>query len=197
MPEKRGEWRLSQSRKMNKILEETVVNKYDVETGERIHQRTKTRYLSKRFDAGKGYLWRSGAGVKSFFDVPFPESMSMIDRGRMATLSRHIWHDTNALVYRGHGRLKPYDVAGIGLLLGLSPAQADAFIKRMKKLRIIKQIPVPFGEKIEQQYYVNPLYYFRGPRLSGNLYALFHEELEEYVPDWVKEEFAKADEQQN
>lgn len=179
---------------MNKILREVRTQDIDISTGEVINEFKTKSYYSKRFDPEKGYLWRNkGSGAKTFFDVPYPEKMSMIDRGRMATLAKYIWSDTNMLGYRGHGRIKPYDVKGIGKIVKLNEKQAQSFLNRMIKLGIIKKIEVPFGEELETQYYVNPLYYFVGPRLSANLYALFHRELEYYLPEWVKQEFAKAD----
>ena len=181
---------------MNKVLRTITIEDTDLGTGEVLGKNKQQKFLSKRFDPGKGYLWRSsGGGVKTFFDVPYPENMSMIDRGRMATLAKCIWHDTNMLGYRGHGRIKPYGIEGIGKIIGLDAKKASAFIRRMIRLGVIKDIPVPFGEEIEIQYYVNPVYYFAGPRLSGNLYVLFHRELDELLPEWVKQEFAKADNQ--
>lgn len=176
-----------------KLCEETVRKIFDPNTGEVFRENRKQKFIAKTFDAGKGYLWRTRDGVRSFFDVPFPEAMSMIDRGRMATLSKNMWGDTNMLGYRGYGRIKPYDIGGIGHLVGLNSKQADLFVARMIKFSIIKCVPIPFGEKIEKQYYINPLFYFRGPRLSGNLYELFHEEMEKYVPEWVKIAFAQND----
>jgi len=171
-----------------------LTREIDLDTGELLREVKKQRLIAKKFDPGKGYLWRNrGGGVKSFFDVPFPDGMSMIDRGRIATLSRYIWGDTNMLGYRGFGRIKPYSVEGIGKLIDLTPGQAELFVKRMIKYTVIKAIPVRFGDTIEIQHYVNPLFYFVGPRLSGNLYALFHEEMEKYVPDYIKEAFAKSD----
>lgn len=179
---------------MNKVLREVTTQDVDLETGEIINEFKKQSYYSKRFDIGKGYLWRTnGSGAKTFFDVPYPETMSMIDRGRMATLAKYIWSNTNMLGYRGHGRIKPYDVESIGEIINLNKKQAHSFMRRMIKQGIIKQIDVPFGEELETQYYVNPIYYFVGPRLSGNLYALFHRELEHYLPEWVRLEFAKTD----
>ncbi len=193
MPKKREVWQLGKQNNMNKICKEVLTREFDPNTGEVFRQHKKQQFVASKFDPAKGYLWRSRDGVKSFFDIPFPEAMSMIDRGRMATLSKHMWGDTNMLGYRGFGRIKPYDIDGIGRLVDLNPKQAELFVRRMQKYTVIKCIPVPFGEKIELQYYVNPLYYFKGPRLSGNLYELFHEEMEKYVPEWVRIAFSKSD----
>jgi len=184
---------LNQKANVKKIREDTVKTKIDTSTGEILGVQSKTSYFSARFDEARGYLWKpQKGGARMFNEVPFPAAMSMIDRGRMATLAKHIWSNTNMLGYRGHGGVRPYSSSRIGELVGLSPEQSERFLKRMEGLEIVKSIKVPFGDRVEVQYYINPLYFFSGSRLSLNLYALFHEELEKHLPGWVKEEFAKA-----
>lgn len=178
----------------SKIRQEIVTTNISEETGEVLNQNKKVRRFNPKFNSQKGYLWwNKKGGVKSFYTIPFPQEMSMLDRGRIATLTKYIWGDTNCLGYRGHGGFRAYDAKGIGKIIGLNELRANRFLKRMGKLRLIKAIPVQFGERVEMQHYVNPLYYFSSKYLSSNLYTLFHEELEYYVPEWVKEEFAKTD----
>jgi len=178
---------------MKKIRKDTTVTKTRVDTGEVVDQYSQTSYFPARFDEEKGYLWKPQKGSsRMFHEVPFPEGMSMIDRGRMVTLAKHIWSKTNILGYRGHGGFRPYSVKQIGDLINLTEEQAERFLKRMQKIEMVKPVSVPFGERNEIQYYVNPLYFFSGSRLSLNLYALFYVELERHLPGWVKEEFAKA-----
>lgn len=177
-----------------KIRQEIVRTNIDSKTGEVLGQTKQVRHFDAKFNPNRGYLWwNQKGGSKSFFNVPYPQDMSMIDRGRLATLSKCIWGDTNCLGYRGHGGFRPYDVEQIGKLINLSAEQAERFLARMKKMGVIKPIFVTFEKRDEIQYYINPLYYFSSKYLSSNLYALFHEELEEHIPDWVKEEFAKAE----
>jgi len=186
---------LSENKKMKqKIKQEIVRTNMDEQTGEILSQTKQVRHFDAKFNPGKGYLWwNQKGGAKCFFNIPYPKEMSMIDRGRLATLSKCIWGDTNCLGYRGHGGFRPYDIEQIGELIQLGKEQAERFLSRMKKMGVIKPIFVAFGESYETQYYINPLYYFSSRYLSGNLYALFHEELEDHLPDWVKAEFAKAD----
>jgi len=174
-----------------KIRQEIVKTNLDDQTGELLGQTKQVRHFDAKFNPGRGYLWwNQKGGVKSFFNIPYPKDMSMIDRGRLATLSKYIWGDTNCLGYRGHGGFKPYDVEQIGELIELNMAQTERFLARMKKMGIIKPVYVAFGDKYETQYYINPLYYFSNRYLSANLYTLFHEELEDHLPEWVKQEFA-------
>jgi len=178
---------------MEKVRVDTIVKRTKQSTGEAVGQYTKTTFCNARFDDERGYLWKpKSGGARMFNGVPFPREMSMIDRGRMATLSKHILSKTNMLGYYGHGGVRPYTVDQIGRLISLTPEQSGRFIKRMQTLEIIKPIPVPFGERTEIQYYINPLYFFGNSRLSLNLYVLFHEELDKHLPEWVKDEFSKA-----
>lgn len=185
---------MGKNKKMNqKIRQEIVKTNTDAATGEVLGQTKQVRHFDAKFNRVRGYLWwNQKGGAKSFFDIPFPKDMSMIDRGRLATLSKYIWGDTNCLGYRGHGGFSPYSVEQVAKLIEVNSEQAERFLVRMKKMGIIKPIFVTFGERCETQYYINPLYYFSNRYLSANLYALFHEELEAYLPDWVKEEFAKG-----
>lgn len=177
----------------SKIRQEIVTTNINEETGELLGQSKKIRRFNPKFNSKRGYLWwNKKGGVKSFHAIPFPKDMSMLDRGRVATLTKYIWGDTNCLGYRGHGGFRAYDIEGIGEIIGLNEKRATQFLKRMDKLKIIKAIPVKFGERVETQYYVNPLYYFSSRYLSSNLYTLFHEELESFIPEWVKAEFAKT-----
>lgn len=185
---------MNKKRNLRKVREDTVITRTDTRTGEVLGQKKKVNFFPARFDEEKGYLWKpQKSSARMFNDVPFPKKMSMIDRGRMATLAKHIWSKTNMLGYKGHGGIRPYSVEQLGKLIDLNVEQTERFLKRMYALEMIKPIQVPFGERIEIQYYVNPLYFFSNNRLSLNLYLLFREELDKHLPDWVKEEFSKAE----
>lgn len=184
---------MGQNKKMKKVRIDILRTETDPVTSEVLSRFNKISFCNARFDDERGYLWKpKTGGARMFNEIPFPDGMSMIDRGRMATLAKHIWNKTNMLGYRGHGGVRPYSVAQIGKLVGLTPEQAERFLKRMQNTGIIKPVSVPFGERIEIQFYINPLYFFGNSRLSLNLYVLFHEELDKHLPEWVKEEFSKA-----
>lgn len=178
------------SKRLRKDITTTVI---DTQTGEVKSEKKNVTYFSPHFDEEKGYLWwHKKSYTKSFCEIAFPEKVSMIDRGRLVTLSKYVWSNTNMLGYRGHGGVKAYGVEQIAELIETTPDQAARFLKRMEKAKVIKPISVPFDDRVEIQYYVNPLYFFSSNRLSLNLYAIFHEELNPHLPDYVKQEFAKG-----
>lgn len=161
----------------------------DEKTGEIRHGRV--QYIDAAFDEEKGYLfWNRKKFAKTFQDIDYPDDLSMIDRGRLATLAKKIYSNTNMLGYRGNGGVRPYDIEGIGRLVGLKRSQSYSFVNRMIEMRTLKAVPVQFGDRTETQYYMNPVYFFSSNRLSLNLYLLFREELDAVIPDWVKREFA-------
>lgn len=179
--------------KSKRLRKDITTRVIDVETGEVKSEKTNTTYFPPRFDEEKGYLWwAQKAHTKSFCDVKFPEEVSMIDRGRLLTLMKHIQPGTNILGYRGHGGFRPYNVEQIANLINTTPEQTKRFLRRMEKAKIIKPIPGTVNGRVVNQYIVNPLYFFAGNRLSINLYDHFREELNPHLPDYVKIEFAKG-----
>ena len=190
----RGEVVLAQKRKVNRFRDDIVRKRTDLKTGEITVADHKVTYFPARFDKDIGYLfWTQKKGVRVFSDITFPTSMSKSDIGNLAILSKHVWHGTN-VIGRGtrKGGAHPYSATEIGKILDLTVGQAERFLKRAHRHGVIKPVQVPFGKHVEIQYYMNPLYYFAGNRLHPNLYLLFRKELDEYLPDWVKEEFANT-----
>lgn len=179
--------------KQNRFRKDVRESVVDVETGQVVHSKEKTTFFPPKFDPDKGYLfWTHSSGARVFSNVPYPNGMSKADIGNLAILGKNIWSKTNLLGKKKRGDVHPYSVKEIGEILDLSEEQAERFLKRAFKFGVIKPIPVPFGDCVEIQYYMNPLYYFAGSRLSPNLYLLFRKELDAHLQPWVKEEFAKA-----
>lgn len=176
-------------KKKRKIIKTTTYE--DRRTGE--VKSGRVQFIDCSFDEEKGYLfWNRKKFAKTFQDVEYPEDLSMIDRGRLATLAKKIYSNTNMLGYRGNGGVRPYDIEGIGQLVGLKKSQAYSFVNRMIEKKFLKSVPVKFGDKIENQYYMNPVYFFSSNRLNLNLYLLFREELDSVLPEWVKNEYASV-----
>lgn len=174
-----------------KLVRETNSTVFNPHTGETTLEKKEISFLNPWFDEEKGYLlWPRKNFAKSYQTIDFPKELNWAERGRLATLAKKIWSNTNMLGYRGNGGIRPYDIKQIGEIIGLKERAAGRFMRKMELLKIIKQIPVKFGERTEIQYYFNPVYYFSNSRLSFNLYLLFREELDVFVPDWVKKEFA-------
>lgn len=184
---------MAQKQNMKRLRRDTKTTITDMETGEIKPGKSSITYFPPRFDEEKGYLWwTQKTYAKMFCSVPYPKDLSMIDRGRLATLAKCIWSKTNMLGYKGHGGIRPYDIGQIAKIIETDVKQAAKFMNRMAAARIIKPVKVPFGERIETQYYVNPLYFFADNRLSLNLYLIFREELDAHIPAWVKEEYSRG-----
>jgi hypothetical protein len=167
----------------------------DTKTGEIYGE--KVRHIAVAFDEEKGYLfWARKSFAKSFLDVDFPEEMTMVDRGRMATLAKKIWSNTNMLGYRGNGGVRPYDVKKIGEVIGLRPYQAGQFVRKMIRLGIMARVNVEVGGKKETHFYINPIYFFSSNRIPLNLYLIFRRQLDEVLPDWVKRKYMEQEERE-
>lgn len=167
----------------------------DVETGE-VYSR-KRRFVDVQFDEEKGYLfWNRRSHVKTFNHVDFPAEMSFADIGRMAKLAKRVWRDTNMLAYRSDGGVKPYDVERIAEVIGLGPRQAYRFIAKMINLGIMAKVKVEVGGKKEIHYYLNPIHFCSSNRINLNLYLLFRDQLDQVLPEWVKQKFAESERKQ-
>ena len=144
------------------------------------------------FDEEKGYLfWPRKSFMKSFSDIPFPKELSFKEIGQMTTLAKKMCPKTNMLGYRGNGGTRPYNMNKIGAVIGLKPSQSYSFVKKMIRLGIMAEVKIKTADSKETQYYVNPVYYFSGNRIPLNLYLIFHKQLDEYLPGWVKEEYRR------
>jgi len=157
-------------------------------TGEIVAQ--KQQGIGNRFDPEKGYLFRNQAGgFSQFYDVPFPKAMTDIEIGKMTRLAQKMWGKTNMLGYRGNGGVKPYDIPGIAKAINLQERQTYNFINKMVDLGVLAKVKITSAGKIDYQYYVNPLYYNSSNRIPLNLYLLFREQLDPYIPSWARKLF--------
>lgn len=149
-------------------------------------------HIAAAFDEEKGYLfWARKSFAKSFMDIPYPPGMNHSEIGKMAILAKKIWSNTNMLGYRGNGGVKPYTPEQIGKFIDLGPRQAGRFIDKMIRIGILARVKIETGGKKETQYYVNPVFYFSSNRIPLNLYLIFKDQLDRFLPDWVKQEFSK------
>ncbi len=149
------------------------------------------QYIAASFHDEKGYLfWARKNFAKSFVDVDFPKSMTMKERGQMATLAKKMWSTTNMLGYRGNGGVKSYNDEQIGNIVGLKPYQAKTFMRKMIRVGMIAKVTVTTGEERATQYYINPIYFFGSNRIPLNLYLIFKSQLDKVLPSWVLEKYA-------
>jgi hypothetical protein len=146
------------------------------------------------FDTSKGYLldFHQG-GVRMFYDVNYPDEMTFAERGRLATLAKKIWSNTNMLAYRGNGGVKPMTVEQIGEVIQLKPYQTRAFLRKMVRLGVMAKATIEVSGQKETQWYISPLYFFSSKYLPLNLYLLFRKQLDGVLPEWVKQKFSEAE----
>lgn len=144
------------------------------------------------FDEEKGYLfWPRKSFAKSFLDIDFPKELSFKEIGQMTTLAKKMCPKTNMLGYRGSGGARPYNVDKIGAVIGLKSSQSYSFIRKMIRLGLMAEVKIKSGGSVETQYYINPIYFFSGNRISLNLYLIFHHHLDRHLPGWVVHKFAE------
>ena len=154
--------------------------------------RAKERFVDVQWDEEKGYLfWNRKAHTKLFNDVDFPDEMTFADRGRMATLAKKVWRDTNMLAYRGNGGIKPYGIEHIAKVIKTEKRQAYNFVEKMIRLGMMAKVKVETDGRQETHYYLSPIHFCSTNRINLNLYLLFREQLDAVLPDWVKIEFMK------
>jgi hypothetical protein len=154
-----------------------------------VRMRKETIYPDK-FDDELGYqFWVRKQAAKIFAGVPYPKAMSDSDIGKITRLAKHMYRDSNILAYRGNGGMRPYDVAGIGKLIGLGERQAFRFVARMIKLGIMAKAQMEIGDNTEVHYFISPIYYFSGKRLNHTLYILFRDQLDKVLDPWVVQRF--------
>ncbi len=166
----------------------------DEKTGE--IRRKKINRLWARFDDDRGYLfWARKDFAKSFLDVPYPTEMTDAEIGRIARLAKKMWSNTNMLGYRGNKGVRPYSVEQIGEIIGLGPRQTRRFIAKMINIGMMAKHEDGKGRLKETQYYINPIHFFGSNRIPLNLYLLFRQHLDKLLPDWVKKEYKRVDEE--
>lgn len=147
----------------------------------------KTQWVDLQFDE-EGYLfWNRKATVKTFIEIPLPESFSWSERGRINELKHFILKDNQFLVFRSGNAIKPITHKEMSKILEMSERQCKSLLKRLKQLGIIKEISF---DGITY-FAFNPLYGFKGKRLSVNVYLFFQDELREVLPKWVVDKFAE------
>jgi len=135
-------------------------------------------------------------GAKLFSNVPFPPEMSDTEIGKMARLSKIMVADSNMLGYRTRAGIKAYTEAQIIEIINLSPKRGREFIKKMLKIKVMQVSTRKYGNVEQEEFYVNPAYFFAGRRININLYLLFREALDPIIPGWIKKEFLKAAKEQ-
>lgn len=132
------------------------------------------------------------AGVKMFNTIPLPKAMTYNEKGRIGDLAKCMISVTNMLGYRSGGNILPYTAQHIINLVELSSKRGKQFLKKMIDLGVMQTNTRKYAGIESTEYYINPIYFFAGKRISFNLYLLFREHLDPILPLWVKKEFLRA-----
>lgn len=161
----------------------------DEETGEVIKQSESTFVI---FDNEKGYLFRSKNHYrKSFSDIKL--SSFIRDRSdflRVHLLAEHIYKDTNTIAIRiNNKKVRIADTEDISLIIDLSIKKTKEFLNRMKKIHVIAERIDAVGNIVSVKYVLNPLFFNSNKYLSADLYFLFQESLDKYLPLRITEKF--------
>lgn len=153
------------------------------ETGE-IHERN--QYIDMQFNEDGYLFWNRKSNVKTFLEKPLHKEFTWTEKGRINELKHYILRDNQFLVFRSNNNIKPIGLREMMRILKMSDRQCKALIKKMKKFGVIKEVAFD-----NLTYFAfNPLYGFKGKRLSLNVYLFFQNELQEELPKWVIEKFA-------
>ena len=131
-------------------------------------------------------------GAKLFSEVSFPAGMTDAEIGKMARLAKLMIADSNMLGYRTRAGIKAYTETQIIEIVTLSRKRGREFLQKMLKMKVMQVSTRKYGEVQQEEYYINPAYFFAGKRISINLYLLFRESLDGVLPKWIIKEFMKA-----
>lgn len=162
-----------------------IVRYVDRITGE---YKDRVQFVDLQFD-DNGYLWWSKkTSVKTFVDKPLPECFTWAERGRIHELKHYMLKDNQLLVYRSNNVIKPITLTEMCRVLNMSARQCMTLIKKMKTEKIIKEISFSGFT----YFAFNPLYGFKGKRLSLTVFMFFQDELMEALPKWVIDKFSQT-----
>jgi hypothetical protein len=164
----------------NKMLKTTSYT--DTETGLTSERQ---RYVDAQFSEDGYLFWCKKNSVKTFVDIPLPNAFTWAERGRLTELQHYMLKDNQLIVYRSHSGIKPIAVEDMRRIFEMSDRQCRVLIAKAKQHKIIKEVSID-GIKY---FAYNPVYGFKGKRMSIIVFILFQEELKSLMPPWVVEKF--------
>lgn len=179
-------------------------NVIDPESGEILQKKEFTS--ASKFDAEKGYCFSECATGKGKHIVSSvsPSAISDSEAGKLFKLSFYAAPNSNLLMFRSGNIYKAMQKEQIAKLLGLSARSCSRFINRMLKLNVMAKKEIIIiknksnshsklirykSRSKEENYFLNPIYFFAGKWLSSDLYFLFKSDLDIFLPPWVVSKF--------
>ena len=170
------------------VIQEKVISDH----GEVVSEGAKT---FKIFDEERGYLFRAkNFFVKSFSDFKLSEFIiNKTDFANLHILAENIYKDTNMIGIKIKNKPIPAGIEDIGKLINLCNRRAQDFIDRMMQKGIIAKVIINSEERVEYQFYLNPLFFMSSKYLSSFLFMLFREQLTPYLKPWVLKELETSE----
>ena len=158
------------------VLSEWIVNKAEA------YNKYKTegeQWKEYRFSKKNGYsFWLSANAVRMFpngFELPKDINASMC--GYLYRCAMMLQPKTNMIVKHYKNYDKPLDKEALIKELGISKRHFYRFFKIATEKQIIREH--------DGKLYMNPLFFICGRHLSHQLYTLFSDQLDAFLPRWV------------
>ena len=171
---------------MKRVKREQLINE---ETGEIEFERSKIVEFTI-FNEEKGYmLFLNKRNVRIFPDIPFPDDFGMKDIARLFLLSRCIVGTTNMIGKRARNGIKPMTPEDMAEIVQMPHRRFITWLNRMIRAGMIARVKIRTEDAETTQYYMNPLYFFSSRYLPLNLYLLFQEQIDRYLPAWVRQKY--------
>lgn len=140
----------------------------------------------------RGYLlWAKKYSHKQFNDIKLSDEIGKGDDfRRIHVLAEELYKDTNTIMVRENSRtVRVADIEDISTMISLNIRRTKEFINRMIAKHIMARRVDTVGCIVSEKFLLNPLFFFCGKRLSADLYFLFQESLDCYLPKWVTRKF--------
>lgn len=151
-----------------------------------------SRYRKFEVFDNRGYLlWAKKSGRKQFTDIKLTDVVGIgEDFRRVHILAELIYKETNTIMLRENSRkVRVADLEDISKIIGLNIRRTKEFLNRMVTKHVIARRTDVVGDLVSEKYLFNPLFFMCSKRLSADLYFLFKESLDCYLPAYVTEEF--------
>lgn len=151
-----------------------------------------SRYRKFQIFNNDGYLlWAKKAGRKQFNDIKLTDILGKgEDFRRVHILAELIYKETNTIMLRENTRkVRIADLEDISKIIGLNIRRTREFLNRMIAKHVLAKRIDRVGDLLSEKYLFNPLFFMCAKRLSADLYFLFKESLDCYLPSYVVNEF--------
>ena len=158
----------------------------DIGTGEILSRQEKI--IPDYFNPDNGYrLFARSKSVRTMPIVDFPKELSRIDMGHLLFLTRSMWANTGCIGLLKARKFKPYNDVELYNYIGFTfDRKGREWLKKMVKLSMLRSIDInlPNGSQ-ERQWYINPVY-FCPMFINRQTYLIWKDQIEKFVPDYVK-----------